>query len=455
MLRVRFLLVLAVFGCAQQPGLVSQGLAWERVSLSPSPFANLMFEQGSVYVDREGRRATNVPSLIKLYQAHGATEVYARIATSQKYPGGGDHTLATGLALAKAAVAAGLEFNPELGVFKFYGDVSCQPGPDFSGYPFPAPSTPWQQLSLGAMLPVLQDYGAYVAKRILDTGAQVEIWDLGNEVNFGFAGVAPRPLPGACPEEGPDWYRAPGVIDPAIGQMSVLELMQMPAPDRIAWLQSHVWPYEAQMLLALAKGIRSVDPGAKFATHITLPELTDDTLAFYRAMDAGGLHFDQLGLSVYVTSGPEADARWQGAQRTIVALGQEFGRPIFLAEVAYPSGRIWLGPFADWDHPVNGYPLNEQGQAKFLCQMVSWGAANGVIGIRPWAPEVVELGWSPMALFGSSGDVLMAKPALDALSPNCLKSLSMNGLAPETLAQPNHFFPGETDKQSVSFPGRD
>lgn len=275
MRRGGFLLLLAVLGSPEPPGLVSQGLPWGRVALSPSPMTNLMFKQGNVYVDGQGRRATNVPDLIKLYQAHGATEVYARIATSQKYPGGSDHTLATGLALAKAAVAA------------------------------------------------------------------------------------------------------------------------------------------------------------------------------------GGLHFDQLGLSVYVTSGPEADARWQGAQRTIVALGQEFGRPIFLAEVAYPSGRIWLGPFFNWDHPVNGYPPNEQGQAKFLCQMVSWGAANGVIGIRPWAPEFLELGWSPMVLFRRSGAVLAAKPALDALSPNCLKSLGKNGLVPETSAQPNHFFPGETDKQSVSFPGRD
>jgi arabinogalactan endo-1,4-beta-galactosidase len=273
------------------------------------------------------------------------------------------------------------------------------------------------------MLPVLQSYGAYVAREILATGAQIEIWDLGNEVNFGFAGVAPAPQPLSCPEEGRNWYRAPDAIDPAIGQMSVSGLVQMSAPNRITWLQNHVWPHEAKMLLALAKGIRSVDPGAKFATHITLPDFTDDTLAFYRAMDAGGMHFDQLGLSVYVTSGPGPDARWQGTQRTIMALRQEFGRPIFLAEVAYPSGQIRTGPFFNWDQAVTGYPLSEQGQADFFCQMVSWGSANGVIGIRPWVPDYVDSSWAPLALFRRSGAVFVAKPAMDALTPNCADSL--------------------------------
>ncbi len=75
-------MILVLVGCAQWPGLMVQSAGWERIALSPSPFTNIMLEQGNVYVDHEGRRAVNLPSLIRLYQAHGASEVYARIASS-------------------------------------------------------------------------------------------------------------------------------------------------------------------------------------------------------------------------------------------------------------------------------------------------------------------------------------------------------------------------------------
>jgi len=416
-----FLLILLLLGCIGPPAVVSQELSWERVALSPSPFARFMLEQGQVYTDSQGRLASDLSGLVRLFKAHGATEVYARIATGLQYSGtGSDHSLSGALVLARASVEADLNFNPELGVFRAYGDVSCQPGPDFSGYPIAVPNEPWHELTLEEMLPVLRDYGAFVARKILATGARVEIWNLGNEINFGFAGVAPRPLPWGCPEEGRDWYRPPDGIDTEIGQTSILKLILMPAARRMQWLQLHVWPHEARLLAALASGVRSADPNAKFATHVTFPEKTEDILAFYRAMDAGGMQFDQLGLSVYVTSASGADARWEDSKQTVEALGREFARPIFVAEVAYPAGRTtWLGPYADWDHPVSGYPLSEKGQADFLCQLVRWGAAHGVVGIRPWAPDLVMFGWSPFALFRKSGEVLKARPALDSLTPAC------------------------------------
>jgi len=37
---------------------------------------------------------------------------------------------------------------------------------------------------------VLKAYGAFVATEILETGCTVENWNIGNEANFGFAGVS-------------------------------------------------------------------------------------------------------------------------------------------------------------------------------------------------------------------------------------------------------------------------
>ena len=75
------------------------------------------------------------------------------------------------------------------------------------------------------MLPILRAYGAIAAREILKTGVKVRIWDLGNEVEFGLAGVVVRPMPGGCDdtEGGAGWYKPPDGVDPAIGKTSVLD----------------------------------------------------------------------------------------------------------------------------------------------------------------------------------------------------------------------------------------
>jgi arabinogalactan endo-1,4-beta-galactosidase len=166
-----------------------------RVALSVSPFAEIVLGTGMVYSDGK-ITAKSIEELQRLFVAHGATEVYARIATSRdKTTGFGDHSLNRGLMRARLAKSLGLPFNPELGLFKFYGDVRCQPSPDFSEYPELKVPGVWTSLTLEQMLPILRSYGALVAKTILDTGVKVNVWDLGNEVDFGVAGVSPAPLP--------------------------------------------------------------------------------------------------------------------------------------------------------------------------------------------------------------------------------------------------------------------
>ncbi len=127
------------------------------------------------------------------------------------------------------------------------------------------------------MTTALRAYGAAAAKQIIGTGAAVDVWDLGNEVEFGVAGVAVRPLPGGCDASAgaAGAYEAPDGIDRAIGQMSVSTLARMDASHRIAWLREHLWPYEAKLFAAVADGIRSVDPGARFSTHVSCSTGTD------------------------------------------------------------------------------------------------------------------------------------------------------------------------------------
>ena len=131
-----------------------------RVSLSISPFSGFMLAQGVTFVDGKVA-ATTLEELQQLYVAYGATELYARINTRRVHPGGpADHSLERGLEKARLAKRLGIPFNPELGLFRTYGDIRCQTPPDFSDYSEIDAPSPWMSLSMDQMTPLLRKYGA-------------------------------------------------------------------------------------------------------------------------------------------------------------------------------------------------------------------------------------------------------------------------------------------------------
>jgi arabinogalactan endo-1,4-beta-galactosidase len=324
-----------------------------------------------------------------------------------------------GLERARMAAALHLPFNPELGLFNVYGDIRCQPPPDLRDYPGIPIAKPWASLGLSEMTAALRAYGAAAARQIAATGVQVRIWDIGNEVEFGVAGVAVKPEPGSCDDTagGAGWYRAPDAVDPAIGAMSFRGLTQMLEGPRTAWLESHLWPHEAKLLAAVADGIRSVDPQARVSTHVSGIASTQPAfaVAFFEAMKKGGFAVDEAGVSYYPTSSPFPRDRLQAFKDMAIAVRRKIDRPVFVAEFGYPAATM-SGVFP-WNYPVAGYPLTPDGQARFIRDLVAWGKNEGVLsGIRPWAPDLAAPGWAPMALFERSGRVVTARPALDALA---------------------------------------
>src|SRR5215471_12304646 len=74
--------------CAQEPSTKDF-----RVSLSVSPFTELAFRYGITFSDGKVT-AKNPEDLQRMFVAHGANEVYARVATTQRYRTGfGDHSM--------------------------------------------------------------------------------------------------------------------------------------------------------------------------------------------------------------------------------------------------------------------------------------------------------------------------------------------------------------------------
>src|ERR1700691_6095736 len=97
-----------------------------RISLSVSPFAESLFRNGIAFTDGKVT-AKNPEELQRLFADHGGNEVYARIATMQKYTvGSGDHSMDRAMERARIAKSLSLPFNPELGLFNIYGGARCQ-----------------------------------------------------------------------------------------------------------------------------------------------------------------------------------------------------------------------------------------------------------------------------------------------------------------------------------------
>ena len=393
-----------------------------RVALSVSPFSEILFNAGLSFTDGRST-ATSSSELTQLYMDYGANEIFARISTERATSAiGEDRSLDKGLLRAQLAVSLDLPLNAELGLFGSYGDHSCQTPPDFSEYPGITLPGPWASLTVDQMIPPLRAYGKLAAQEILATGVTVNFWDIGNEIGFGTAGVAPQPIVNStCDtlEGGSGWYQAPDAVDPEIGTESVASLHAMSDSARIAWLQTHVWPHEARLLAAVAEGIREVDPAAKFSTHIISSFGSDFAIAFYQAMAAGGFGVDEIGFSVYPSSSPgTAQGRFEDLKETITAVRTAFPTtPVFIAEYAYPAAPMTTGPYQNWNYEVPGYPLTNSGQADLLRDLVSWGRNNGVSGIRPWAPELYLDHWAPMSLFEAiSLTQAGARPSLAALN---------------------------------------
>ena len=90
------------------------------------------------------------------------------------------------------------------------------------------------------------------------------------------------------------------------------------------------------------------------------------SVAFYKAMAEGGFLPDELGFSFYPSSSSRPPQRLQAFQKTMQEVRRELDRPVFIAEFGYPSGELHEGMFADWNHPLEKYPLTKEGQAAVL-----------------------------------------------------------------------------------------
>ena len=135
----------------------------------------------------------------------------------------------------------------------------------------------------------------------------------------------------------------------------------------------------------------------KFSTHIATVVMTPGASArYFNCMKKNGYTMDTAGISFY----PSAPSMYADSmilfKKTVMAINNKCGLPVFVGEFSYPSGEM-SGAFAGWNKVVKGYPNTEEGQANMFRDVIDWGKTHGVIGVRYWAADYED--WGTMGLF--------------------------------------------------------
>ena len=360
------------------------------------------------------RTASDMKSLQQFYNYYGATEMYVRINTTRYYPEEGVedyyhakmHCLAESKKVCALAAELNMPINVELGCFATYSDAFESQYPDFSEYPeidYPTDGQgrrkEWKDLSIEEICSVLHQYGRLVATEIHDLGANVEIWDLGNETNYGFGGIM-MPLDSA--------------VSKATGKAFWITYLKK--GFGADWLAKNIWCYNGQMFASLAAGIREVYPDAKFSSHVSSVTWGPDyVVKYFQTLKENGYAVDQAGISYYPNATGVILDKIAQIKQIVLAINKELGVNVMLAEYGYANeSGLASGTFSNWNNKVHGYELTDEDGARFLTELVTWGRKNGMAGICPWA---CELDWGmPWFDFDKTTKTATAKtPLFDAL----------------------------------------
>ena len=403
-----------------------------RVALSLSPFTLNQFEAG--YTFKVGDQTATTPAeLQQIYKSLGSTEMYVRLATKRHKTYNADgtldnttdgkpdenanvHTFDQVMQTCRIAASLNIPINPEVMCAYIYMDMDGTQAPRFykSDYPELYATNPtwasilkngdakWEELSLDDICKVLEIYGEFVADSILATGATVNDWNLGNEANFGFAGIG---------------IGVPNSFDQKLAKAGPMK-RYMSSLFSLWWLKKHVWCYNVKQYAAIQRGILKAYAKAgkdaskvKFSTHIaTVTSTPRATASFFTYMLDNGYEMQTAGISYYPSAPAMSFNKKKMLTKTVTRINKKCGINVFIGEFSYPSQEM-VGPFAGWNKQLRGYHKDQQGQADIYRDVISWGKDHGLIGIRYWAPDY-EGEWYPMSMFTFENKVGTAKTIL-------------------------------------------
>jgi arabinogalactan endo-1,4-beta-galactosidase/methionine-rich copper-binding protein CopC len=254
-------------------------------------------------------------------------------------------------AILAAAAAQGFSLHAVL----FLSDQSASAG----GQPLAAA---WAGLTPTELAAAVQQSATTTAAYYQSLGLNIEVFELGNEIDFGLCGIqlgTTVPVPA-----GVDWSTDP------------------------AWMQANIWGAYAPLLKAAIAGVQSVYPNAKILLHIAGFGYSAGNLltsAFFQSMVNLGVPFDIAGLSFpyMIDSGPALAQPYFAQADFLSALDNiaTVGKPIQIVEFDYPAD-----PAGTVQTPSPTYPFTPAGQAQFVGDFAK--AVNGRLErLWYWYPD--------------------------------------------------------------------
>ncbi len=307
---------------------------------------------------------------IRLLRANGIDTIRLRLWHT---PASGHDDLAETIRMAQRARAAGLRILLDIQ----YSDTWADPGHQTK----PAA---WKNLDFEELQKSVRSYTATAVGALRMANALPEVVQVGNEITGGFLWDDGR-VDGAHGDD-QQWRRFAALLNAAIAGVH-------DPLDR----NDHV-----QVMIHIDRG---GDPaGAR---------------AFFDRLQDEKVSFDVIGLSYYPW--------WQGSMddlsRTMNVLADRYGKPIVVAETAYPWTLSWFDDVhnvvGEPDQILPAYEATPEGQAAFLRDLLKTVAAvpGGLgRGVVYWSPEDVSVpnvgsSWENLTLFDYNGDILPAAGA--------------------------------------------
>lgn len=221
----------------------------------------------------------------------------------------------------------------------------------------------WRDLSDGELSNAVQGYAYQTAQHFIDEDLNVELYTLGNEIEFGILNT----LPGQ------------NCVPPGIDVFTDLN-----------YLRQFVWPLEARLLRSAIQGISEANPTAMISLHpnsVGKSRGHQHLKAFLYSMLQGNVEFDYVS---YTYPQPEVELiegtrpyYHSFAFSDLMNFTASIGKQALIGECFYPhsSNRIIASPDP-------GYPFSPEGQAKWLRDFLSFSGDHNVIaGLIYWYPE--------------------------------------------------------------------
>ena len=249
--------------------------------------------------------------------------------------GGGNNDLPTAVELGKRATANGMKVMIDFHYSDFWADPKRQHAPKA-----------WEGMSVEEKADALYEFTKDSLSQLLDSGVDVGMVQVGNEINYGMSGERQFE--------------------------KVLELLKAGS-------------------MAVREVSESYGKEIAVVVHYTRIEDKADVLTLVDRLVRGELDFDMIGMSYY----PFWDGSFENMSRVLELISEKYGKKAFIAETSYcyttSDGDGSANSFTVNDL-VKGYPASVTGQASMIRDICKNVSEVGGIGVFYWEGAWIPVG---------------------------------------------------------------